>query len=69
MLAAVKFDALITVDKNLAYQQNKVCLTISVFVLKAQSNELPYMLALVPKLEVALASYEPGAYVLLRADP
>ena len=69
MLAAVKFDALITVDKNLPYQQNTVSLPISVFVLDAQSNELLYLLPLVPKLEVALPSHEPGAYVLLRADP
>jgi hypothetical protein len=68
MLAAVKFDALITVDKNLPYQQNTVSLPISVFVLDAQSNELPYLLPLVPKLEVALASHESGAYVLLRAE-
>ncbi len=65
MLAAVKFDALITVDKNLPYQQNTVSLPISVFVLDAQSNEPSYLLPLVPKLEVALASHEPGAYVLL----
>ena len=69
MLAAVKFDALITVDKNLPYQQNTVSLPISIFVLAAQSNELPYLLPLVPKLEVALASHQPGAYFLLRADP
>jgi predicted nuclease of predicted toxin-antitoxin system len=67
MLAAVKFDALITVDKNLPYQQNTVSLPISVFVLDAPSNELPYLLPLVPKLEVALASHEPGDYVLLRS--
>jgi len=68
LLAAVKFDALITVDKNLPYQQNTASLPISVFVLDARSNELPYLLNLVPKLEVALVSHDPGTYVLLRAE-
>jgi len=33
-------------------KQNTVSLPISVFVLDAQSNELPYLLPLDPKLEV-----------------
>ena len=68
VLAAVKFDALVTVDKNLPYQQNMTSLPVSVFVLDAPSNELPYLLPLVPKLEDALASYNHGTYVLLRAE-
>jgi predicted nuclease of predicted toxin-antitoxin system len=67
-LAAAKFDAFITVDKNLPYQQNTSKLPVAVFVLDALSNELPYLLPLVPALEVALASHEPGSYVLLRAE-
>jgi predicted nuclease of predicted toxin-antitoxin system len=67
-LAATRFDALITVDKNLPYQQNTSTLPIALFVLHAVSNELPYLLPLVPALELALASHKPGSYVLLRAE-
>ncbi len=67
-LTATKFDAFITVDKNLPYQQNTAALPVAVFVLDALSNELPYLLPLVPVLEAALASHKPGSYVLLRAE-
>ena len=67
-LAATTFDAFITVDKNLPYQQNTSTLPVSVFVLDAISNELPYLLPLVPKLEAALSNHKPGSYVLLRAE-
>lgn len=67
LLAAEKFDALITVDKNLPYQQNASSLPISVFVLDAPSSELRYLLPLIPKLEAALIDHNPGLFVLLRA--
>jgi predicted nuclease of predicted toxin-antitoxin system len=67
-LAATRFDAFITVDKNLPYQQNTSTLPISVYVLDAVSNELPYLLPLVPKLETALSNHAPGSYVLLRTE-
>jgi putative NIF3 family GTP cyclohydrolase 1 type 2 len=54
-LAAQGFDAFITVDKNLQYQQNLRALPLAVIVLDAQSNELTHLLALVPKLEETLA--------------
>ena len=50
------------------FQQNTAALPVAVFVLDALSNELPYLLPLVPALEVALASHKPGSYVLLRAE-
>ena len=68
VLAAGKFDALATVDKNLPDQQDLTSLPVSVFVLDAPSTELPYLLPLVPILEVALASHDPGAFVLLRNE-
>jgi len=67
-LAAARFDAFITVDKNLPYQQNTSTLPISVFVLDALSNELPYLLPLVPELEAALPSHKQGSCVLLRTE-
>lgn len=67
-LAATKFDAFITVDKNLPYQQNTSALPVTVIVLDAISNELDYLLPLVPVLEIALSRHKPGSYVLLGTD-
>lgn len=61
-LAANEFDAFLTVDKNLPYQQNLITLPIAVIVLDAVSNELPALLLLVPALEQALLSLKPRTY-------
>ena len=65
--AANEFDALVTVDKNLQYQQNLDALPIAVIVLDAKSNELPYLLPLIPKLEEALANLLPRTFVRIGA--
>ena len=67
-LAATKFDVFITVDKNLPYQQNTSTLPVTVVVLDAISNELHYLLPLIPALEIALLRHKPGSYVLIDAD-
>jgi predicted nuclease of predicted toxin-antitoxin system len=67
-LTAAAFDAFITVDKNLPYQQNTASLPVAVLVLDAVSNELQHLLPLVPALELALASLKPGSYLLVRAE-
>ena len=61
--AAVEFDALVTVDKNLQYQQNINALPIAVIVLHARSNELPYLTPLIPKLEEVLLDLLPRTLV------
>jgi hypothetical protein len=66
-LAAGEFDAFITVDKNLRYQQNLAALPIAVVVLLAQSNELHVLLPLVPMLETTLAELEPRVLVQVGA--
>ena len=67
-LASAKFDAFITVDKNLPYQQNQATLPIAVLVLNAFSNELESLLPLLPTLEKRLSSLVPGSYVLVTAE-
>ena len=62
-LAAHDFDALVTVDKNLPYQQNLTTLPIALVVLDSDSIELPALLTLVPELEHQLASLKPKSYV------
>ncbi|TPW16845.1 MAG: hypothetical protein FD130_891 [Halothiobacillaceae bacterium] len=65
VLASIEFDAFITVDKNLPYQQNLITLPLSVIVLDAVSNELSVLLLLVPALERVLSSLEPRTYACI----
>jgi hypothetical protein len=64
-LAADEFDAFVTVDKNLPYQQNLTTLPVAVVVLDAVSNELPALLPLLPSLEQALLELKPRTYLLV----
>lgn len=64
-LAAKEFDAFLTVDRNLPYQQNLARLPIAVIVLEAFSNELVALAPLVPKLEQALENLQPRSLVRL----
>jgi hypothetical protein len=68
LAAANNFEAFITVDKNLPFQQNLARLPIAVFVLDALSNEIHALRPLLPKLEFELASLKPNVLVLLRDD-
>ncbi len=67
-LAAQRFDAFLTVDKNLPYQQNTAALPVAVLVLDVVSNELPCLLRLIPALERELGKLTKGSYVLVTAD-
>ena len=67
-LAANEFDAFLTVDKNLPYQQNLITLPIAVVVLDAVSNELPALLPLVPALERELSSLKPRTYLRVASE-
>ena len=62
-LAAGEFDAFLTVDKNLPYQQNLGTLPIALIVLEANSNELVALLPLVPRREQVLGSLKPRSFV------
>jgi len=66
-LAAKDFDALLTVDKNLPYQQNSTKLPLAVVILDAYSNELAALLPLVGKLERALENLPHRAVVRIVA--
>lgn len=50
-----KYDVLITVDKNMQYQQNKLNLPATILVLSSFSNRFESLLPLIPK---ALKSLE-----------
>lgn len=66
-LAAAEFDALITVDKNLPYQQNIAALPVAVVLLSAHSNELQVLLPFVPRQEEALGILQPRTFVQIGA--
>ena len=61
--AAAAFDAFITGDRNLSFQQNPEELPLAVVVLKAPSNRLPDLKPLVPKLLAALAELRRSSVV------
>jgi hypothetical protein len=60
-LAAQEFDVLVTVDQNLAFQQNLAAFNIAVIVLRARSNRVRALQALVPDLLAAIPTATPGA--------
>ena len=66
-LAAKEFDAILTVDKNLPYQQSVTNLPVAVIVLEAFSNELAALLPLIPKIEQALGNLQPRTIVRVGA--
>lgn len=53
-LASAQFDAFVTVDRNLVFQQNVSSLSIAVFVLSAKSNRLADLVPLVSDLLLEL---------------
>lgn len=61
--AAERFDAFVTADQNLQYQQNLRSLPVAVAVLVAKSNRIESLRPLVPGLLTALASLEPRTLV------
>lgn len=59
------FDALVTFDKRIPYQQNFDKYPISVFLLYASDNTYHTLLDLVPKVLEALSSQtKPGAVII-----
>ena len=59
--ASGQFDAFVTVDRNLSFQQNLVSYPIAIIVLRAKTNRLADLRPLAPKLVAAIQSARPGA--------
>jgi Domain of unknown function (DUF5615) len=55
-----EFDAFVTVDRNLAFQQNLPRFSIAVIVLRASTNRLSDLRGLVPRLLAALPAAPRG---------
>lgn len=59
-LASKEFEAFVTVDSDLPYQQNAVLIGLAVVVLRARTTRLSDLRKLVPALEVALRETRRG---------
>lgn len=64
-LLADTFDVFITVDRNLAFQQNLPQFSIAVIVLQARSNRLADLKPLVPDILAALSTAPKGKATLV----
>src|SRR3954469_13943232 len=59
-LAAGAFDVLLTVDRNLEYQQSFAGLSLAVIVIDAPSNDVAVLRPLMPAAVAAIAQAKPG---------
>ena len=59
-LASQQFDAFVTVDRNLSFQQNLVSFSVAVIVLRARTNRLADLRLLIPDLLAAIETAKPG---------
>jgi hypothetical protein len=66
-LASREFDAFITGDQNLEYQQHVARYTLGIIVLVAQSNRLADMQPLIPRVCEILPTLRPGTVVRVAA--
>lgn len=65
--AEAEFPVFLTVDQNLPHQQNLKGRAIAVLVLVASSNQIDDLVPLVPEVESALQSIQPGTVVFVRS--
>jgi hypothetical protein len=65
LLAAAEplFDALVTIDKNIRYQQNLAERKIAVLIMRARSNDISDISPVVPLALAGLAAIKPGQIV------
>jgi predicted nuclease of predicted toxin-antitoxin system len=62
-LAEESFDVLVTIDKNIRYQQNVGNRKIAILIIRSISNDLDDIRPHIPQALVALQSVKPGQIV------
>jgi hypothetical protein len=67
-LAQERFDAFVTVDRNLSYQQNLSNVTLVIVVLRAVSNRLPDLIPCARKARPLLAEAKAGSVVVVESE-
>ena len=68
-LADPQFDVLLTLDKNLPYQQNLDTKRIAVLIVRARSNRIQDLLPVIPECFAALESIQPRQVVRVGSFP
>src|SRR5947207_234917 len=58
--AATQFDVLLTVDRNLEYQQNFADVALAVIVIDSPSNDIDVLRPFMPGVREALKKAKPG---------
>lgn len=59
--ADAEFDAFVTLDRGVEYQQDLTSLLIRIVIVRASSNRLADLIPLVPSVQAALGRLPPGA--------
>jgi hypothetical protein len=67
-LAAAAFDVLITVDRNLEYQQSFKGVSLAVIVVHASSNDVIALRPLMPAVLDLIPQAKPGVVTHVRAE-
>ena len=62
-LADLQFDVLLTLDRNLPYQQNLDTTRIAILIVRVRSNRIQDLLPVVPEGLAALATIQPRQVV------
>ena len=65
--AAAEFDAFLTVDQGLEFQQHLVGVDLAVIVMAAPSSKIEDLRPLMPRVLAAIASSAAGELVVVRA--
>lgn len=68
-LVAKEFEVFVTVDRNLAFQQNLPAFAVSVIILRATSNRLADLRPLIPLLLEAIPTAQRGAVTYVGIAP
>jgi predicted nuclease of predicted toxin-antitoxin system len=61
--ASSQFDVLVTVDRNIEFQQNRSALPMSILILAAETNRYESLSPLIPKALEALKTIKKGEIV------
>lgn len=67
-LMTEQFDVFITFDKQMQYQQNLKNLSLGIIGLAAKKNRLDYLMPLMPAVQTALETIQPGQIIRIEAE-
>jgi predicted nuclease of predicted toxin-antitoxin system len=59
-MATAEYDALVTMDRGIEFQQNLATVSVGILLVRAPSNRMVHLLPLVPAILEALPALKPG---------